>query len=64
MVCSPPYNNRFNLPGSAVTPFAEAKPAPVRLGRFCFAGAALTLRPQVNRAIRTMNQEERNGKTQ
>jgi hypothetical protein len=35
----------------AVTSFACAKDAQVRSGRFCFAGAALTLRLQVNRAL-------------
>jgi hypothetical protein len=52
-----PYNNRFNLPGLAVTSFAYAKAAPVRSVGFCFAGASLTHRPQVNRALYGRNKK-------
>ena len=36
---------------SAVTPFACANAAPVRSGRFCFAGATTHPQPRVNRAL-------------
>jgi hypothetical protein len=36
---------------SAVTSFACANAAPVRSGRFCFAGATAHPRPRVNRAL-------------
>jgi hypothetical protein len=56
IIDGPPYNNRFNLPGLAVTSLAYASAAPVRSVGFCFAGASLTLHPQVNRALYGLNE--------